>query len=365
MKKEEFFNKVNQISSLNDLAINEALKYQDSLAKPPHSLGILEDLAVKLAGITGKVHNSVDKCALVVFASDNGVADEGVSSTPQEVTLKQTINLTLGKTGAATLSKIYGNDLYVIDVGVKSSTEGTKVIQKKIRPCTSNLRYGPAMSKEEAYQALIIGFETIEELKDQYDCFGLGEMGIGNTTTSAAVLSLIAKRPVEELVGKGAGLTEEAYKNKIQVIKDGIAINKPDCNDIIDIVSKVGGFDLISMAGAYLGCAYYHKPVVIDGFISSVAANIAARINDKVKLYLIPSHGSFEIGTKISFSLLGLKPLFNFNMRLGEGSGCPLTFSILKGACGIMNEMATFEESDINDDYLQDIRIGDKFSVHK
>lgn len=363
MTKEEFLQKIKEIEKVDEEAKKASLAHQLTLAKPPWSLGGLEDITVRLAGIKGSNDYQVNKCMLFVFASDNGVCCEGVSSCPQSITWSQTINLTLKKTGAATLCAYFGDDILVTDVGVIGNTDNGKVVQKKIRESTSNIKIGPAMTEEECIKALSIGFETALKYKDTHDLFGIGEMGIGNTTTSSAVLSVLTSLPVEQVTGKGAGLVEEAYLNKINVIKEAISVNKPNQLDPIDVLQKVGGFDLAAMTGAYLGCAYAKRPVVIDGLISVVAALTAFRLCENAAGYFFPSHASYEIGYRKAIEELHLTPFLNLGMRLGEGSGCPLAFEIIKASIAIRDKMATFDEASINDDYLEEIRIGDKFKV--
>ena len=361
---EEILKKINNIEDLNKKIMDEAIHYQLKLAKPPKSLGKLEDIAVKISGITSKLHNHLDHNSLLVFASDNGVYEEGVSTTPQSVTYAQSINLTLGKTGAATLCKTFNVDLKVYDVGVIGDLSNTLVINKKIKEGTANIKKGPAMTKDECYKALMIGFKAVEELKDSYDCFGIGEMGIANTTTSSAILSVLLGLPVEEVTGKGAGLSDLEYQHKIEVIKEAIRVNEPT-NDIIDVLTKLGGFDIISMAGAYLACAYYHKLVIIDGIISIAAALAASKFNKKAASYMLASHKSYEIGYLKACKELGLTPLLDLDMRLGEGSGCPLAMQIVKAACAIQNDMASFEEAKINDDYIEKINDLDHYQIKK
>ena len=197
------------------------------------------------------------------------------------------------------------------------------------------------------------------------DVLGVGEMGIGNTTTSSAVLSVLLGLPVEEVTGRGGGLSDEAFRNKKEVIRRAIRVNNPNPADAVDVLSKVGGFDLAAMCGAFIGAAATHRPVVIDGFISVAAAVCAARLCPNVREYLVPSHASFEIGYAKAMEDLGLQPMLLLGMRLGEGSGCPLAFQILSAACGVMNGMATFDQAGINDDYLEELRQGDKFTVEK
>ena len=349
------------IAPLDEAAMAAARERQAQLAKPPGSLGRLEDLSVQLAGITGKVHNKIEKKHLLVFAADNGVVEEGVSSAPQSVTLMQTINLTRHKTGASTLCKHFGCDITVCDVGVNATIKESKVLNRKIAFGTRNIVKGPAMTREQAVQALETGRELARNT--EADVIGIGEMGIGNTTTSSAVLSVLLDADVEAVTGRGGGITDKSFLKKKQVIKDAIAINGPDKNDVIDVLAKVGGFDIAAMCGAFLGCAEKRRPVVIDGFISAVAALCAFRLCPEVKGYLIPSHASYEIGYKLSIDAMGLEPLFLLGMRLGEGSGCPLAFEVLRAACAIINDMATFDQAGIDDGYLEEIREGDKFTV--
>ena len=350
-----------KIQPLDDAAMAKARERQAQLAKPPGSLGRLEDLSVQLAGITGKVHNKIEKKHLLVFAADNGVVAEGVSSAPQSVTLMQTINLTRAKTGASTLCKHFGCGITVCDVGVNADIKEPKVLNKKIAYGTQNIVHGPAMSREQAMQAIMTGIELAQAT--DADVIGIGEMGIGNTTTSSAVLAVLLDADVDSVTGRGGGITDASFLKKKQVIKDAIAINSPDKNDVIDVLAKVGGFDIAAMCGAFLGCAATRRPVVIDGFISAVAALCAYQLFPNVRGYLIPSHASYEIGYRLAMDAMGLQPLFLLGMRLGEGSGCPLAFEVLSAACAIMGDMATFDQAGIDDGYLDEIREGDKFTV--
>jgi nicotinate-nucleotide--dimethylbenzimidazole phosphoribosyltransferase len=307
------------------------------------------------------VHNQIQKKHLLVFAADNGVVAEGVSSAPQSVTRMQTINLTRHKTGASTLCKHFGCDITVCDVGVNGDIREQKVLNRKIAYGTRNIVQGPAMTREQAMQAILTGMELAANT--QADVIGIGEMGIGNTTTSSAVLSVLLDADVEAVTGRGGGITDASFLKKKQVIKDAIGVNQPDRNDVIDVLAKVGGFDIAAMCGGFIGAAATRRPVVIDGFISAVAALCACRLCPEVKGYLIPSHASYEIGYKLAMEDMGLEPMFLLGMRLGEGSGCPLAFEILDAACAILNDMATFEQAGIDDGYLEEIREGDKFSV--
>ena len=351
---------VRAVQPLDQKVMLAAEAHQARLAKPPGSLGRLEELSVQLAGITGKVHNELPRKQLLVFAADNGVVAEGVSSAPQSVTKQQTINLMRGKTGAAVLAKRFGCGLTVCDVGVNADICESAVLNRKIAYGTQNICTGPAMTREQALQAILTGAAVAEDV--DADAVGIGEMGIGNTTTSSAVLAVLLGADVDKVTGRGGGITEESFRKKKAVIRTAIAVNRPNRNDVIDVLAKVGGFDLAAMCGAFLGAAASRRAAVIDGFISAVAALCAVRLCPLVHGYLIPSHASFEIGYRLAIEELALRPLFDLGMRLGEGSGCPLAFQVLDAACAVMNNMASFDEADINDDYLDEIRQGDQFT---
>lgn len=351
---------VRAVQPLDQKAMLAAEAHQARLAKPPGSLGRLEELSVQLAGITGKVHNELPRKQLLVFAADNGVVAEGVSSAPQSVTMQQTINLTRGKTGAAVLAKRFGCGLTVCDVGVNADICESAVLNRKIAYGTQNICAGPAMTREQALQAILTGAAVAENV--DADVVGIGEMGIGNTTTSSAVLAVLLGADVDKVTGRGGGITEESFRKKKAVIRTAIAVNRPNRDDVIDALAKVGGFDLAAMCGAFLGAAASRRAAVADGFISAVAALCAVRLCPLVRGYLIPSHASFEIGYRLAMEEMTLRPLFDLGMRLGEGSGCPLAFQVLDAACAVMNSMASFDEAGINDDYLDEIRQGDQFT---
>lgn len=358
MELNELLKKINPPDAA---AMEQARAYQEQLAKPPRSLGRLEDLAIQLSGITGQLHNSIERPHLLVFAGDNGVVAEGVSSAPQSVTLQQTVNLTRAKTGASVLCDYFGVGLTVCDVGVNAEIQTSAVLNRKIAYGTGNIATGPAMTRQQAITAILTG--TGVAIHTDADAIGIGEMGIGNTTTSAAVLCALLDVDAAQVTGRGGGITDEAFAHKKEVIRRAITVNQPDQNDVVDVLAKVGGLDLAAMCGAFLGAAATRRPVVIDGFISAVAALCAVRLKPEVRSYLIPSHASFEIGYQLTMEALGLQPMLLLEMRLGEGSGCPLTFQILKAACAIVNNMATFHEAGIDDTYLEEIRQGDKFTV--
>lgn len=348
------------VAPLDRGTMTAAEEYQARLAKPPGSLGRLEEISIQLAGITGRVHNALNKKQLLVFAADNGVVAEGVSSAPQSVTKQQTINLMRGKTGAAVLAKHFGCGLTVCDVGVNADIYESTVLNRKIAYGTQNICTGPAMTREQTLQAILTGAEIARTV--DADVIGVGEMGIGNTTTSSAVLAVLLGADVEAVTGRGGGITEESFRKKKAVIRTAIEVNRPDRDDVVGVLSKVGGFDLAAMCGAFLGAAAARRPAVIDGLISTAAALCAVRLCPNVRGYLVPSHASFEIGYRLAMEAMDLRPLFDLGMRLGEGSGCPLAFQVLDAACAVINDMATFDEAGINDDYLDEIRRGDQFT---
>lgn len=350
-----------KIKAPDQAAMDAARAYQATLAKPPESLGRLEALSIQLAGITGKIHNRMERTHLLVFAADNGVVEEGVSSAPQSVTLQQTINLTRAKTGASTLCRHFGVGITVCDVGVNAEIHDKAVLNRKIAYGTNNIAKMPAMTREQAITAILTGAGVA--IHTEADALGVGEMGIGNTTTSAAVLSALLDVPPEQVTGRGGGITDEAFQRKKEVIRRAIETNRPDKTDVIDVLSKVGGLDIAAMCGAFLGTAATRRPVVIDGFISAVAALCAVRLKPEARHYLVPSHASFEIGYTLAMQAMDLQPMLLLGMRLGEGSGCPLAFQVLDAACAIINEMATFQQAGIDDGYLEEIRQGDKFTV--
>ena len=351
---------VRAVAPLDRGTMTAAEVYQARLAKPPGSLGRLEELSIQLAGITGRVHNALNKKQLLVFAADNGVVAEGVSSAPQSVTKQQTINLMRGKTGAAVLAKHFGCGLTVCDVGVNADIYESTVLNRKIAYGTQNICTGPAMTREQTLQAILTGAEIARTV--DADVIGVGEMGIGNTTTSSAVLAVLLGADVEAVTGRGGGITEESFRKKKAVIRTAIEVNRPDRDDVVGVLSKVSGFDLAAMCGAFLGAAAARRPAVIDGLISAAAALCAVRLCPNVHGYLVPSHASFEIGYRLAMEAMDLRPLFDLGMRLGEGSGCPLAFQVLDAACAVINDMATFDEAGINDDYLDEIRRGDQFT---
>jgi nicotinate-nucleotide--dimethylbenzimidazole phosphoribosyltransferase len=346
-----------KIEPLDKTAMDDASKRLDTLIKPIGSLGKLEHMAIRLAGIFGKVNNKIEKKCVVVMSADNGVCEEGVSTCPQSITALQTINIIKGLSGISVLARHAKSDIKVVDIGINGNINYPGLIDKKVRSGTSNMAKGPAMTKDEAILAIRTGIDIVGELvRDGYNLIGTGEMGIGNTSTSSAVLMAFTGLEPDKAVGRGAGMTDEGYASKKSTIIKALELNRPDKNDALDVLAKVGGLDIAGMAGCFLGGAYYRVPVVIDGFISAAAALVAYKINPEVKNYMIPSHISEEPGFKYVMDYMGLKPFLALEMRLGEGTGCPLAFNIIEAAVEIINRMATFEEVDISSDFLIDMR---------
>jgi len=320
-----------------------AQKEIDYCLKPPGSLGKLEDIARQIAGITGQVHNAIKRKAIVVMMADNGVYAEGIAMYPQDITRIGADFVTSGRMGINFLANYAGADLIAVDIGIQVDVDLPRVIKRKIRYGTANFLKQPAMTREEAIRAIEVGIEVTNAAIDQgYDLIGTGEIGIGNTTASSAVLYAFTGAPIERVVGRGAGLTDEAFERKKAVVKQAIHLHRPDPDDPLDVLSKVGSLDIAGMVGAYLASAARRVPVVTDGLISNVAALAAMRLKPEAVEYMIPSHLSFEPGAKLLREITGLEPMLDMNMRLGEGTGCALMFSIIEASLRMIEEMGTF-----------------------
>ena len=338
---------IEQIQPINQQIETDARKYIDSLAKPPQSLGKLETLAIQLSAITGERFPKIDQKAMIVMAADHGVYDEGVTPNPQSTTVFQTLSFPKGTTGMCAIAKVTNAKVVTVDVGVKEDLPADAgVIIKKVKYGTDNMAKGAAMTREEAIRAIEVGIEvTTEEIKKGINLIGTGEMGIANTTPSAAVLAVFYGCDPLEVTGFGAGVGTGGIEYKAEVIRKAIDVNKPNADDPIDVLAKVGGLELCGMAGIFLAAAANRVPVVVDGYISLVSALAAYKLNPNVKDYIIPSHQSEEPGAKIAADLLGIEPMLHMNMRLGEGSGAALAFPILDAACSMVSTMVTLEEA--------------------
>ena len=352
------------VAPLSQEAMAAARQRQAALAKPPESLGRLEELSVQLAGITGQLCPVMNKCRVAVFAADNGVVAEGVSCTPPAVTLQQAVNMTFRKTGMSAMAAAFGDDVSVVDVGIDGDVPPVGVLDRKVRRGTGDIAREDAMTRQQVLDAMAAGMEQAARARaDGVTALGIGEMGIGNTTTSAAVLAALTGADIEAVTGRGGGLTDEGFLRKKEVLRQALALHRPDGSDVIGVLAGVGGLDLAAMTGAFLGCAHERVPAAVDGFISIAAALCAVRLCPAVRDVLFLSHDSYEVGYRIAAETLGLQPCLRLGMRLGEGSGCPLLFRVLEGACGVMRGMATFGEASIEDSYLDEIRAMDAFTV--
>ncbi len=342
---------VSKIGSLDLDRMQKAQAKLDNLTKPHGSLGRLEELAKQIVGITGDINSKLNKKTIIVMASDHGVVDEGVSAYPKDVTAQMVYNFLSGGAGINVLAKHIGAEVKVVDVGVASDLgEHPFLVSKKVDFGTKNMAKGPAMTKKQALKSIQAGIEVVEDvIRDGCDIIGTGDMGIGNTTASSAIASVNCQVDVNLVTGHGTGIDKSGLEHKINVIKGAIALNKPDSSDAIDVLAKIGGFEIGGIAGVILGASANRIPVVIDGFISGAGALLAASIAPKSKDFMIASHCSVEKGHRIVLEKLGLKPLFDFNMRLGEGTGAALGMDIAEASVKILNEMATFEEAGVSE----------------
>jgi len=339
---------MNSIKSLDELSMKLAKDKLDGLTKPLNSLGKLEKIIIRLAGILRTPEPEISKRAVVIMCADNGVVEEGVSSCPKEVTSTVTQNFLKGITGVNIFANYAKTDLVICDIGVDDELSNlTGILHKKIRYGTNNIAYGPAMTRDEAIRAIEIGIDIVEDLyKDGYRLICTGEMGIGNTTTSSAITSVLTSSNPSEVTGRGSGLSDIAHQNKAEIVKKAIDINRPYL-DSIDILSKLGGFDIAGLTGCFIGSAAMGIPCVIDGFISGVAALLAISICPQAKDYVFTSHFSKEPGAVKLFEAIEMEPLLTLEMCLGEGSGAVLSLVIFDAALEAYNKMGTFEDAKI------------------
>ncbi|MCS7232283.1 MAG: nicotinate-nucleotide--dimethylbenzimidazole phosphoribosyltransferase [Elusimicrobiota bacterium] len=349
---------INNIESVDYSVIEKTQYILDNLTKPKDSLGDLEEICKKVAAITHNPFPKVSKKFIFVLAGDHGIAEENVSAYPQEVTSQMVLNFINAKAAINVFAKHIGGILFIVDVGVKgdfSNISSDVFINKKINYGTNNFLKNPAMSKEEAEKAILCGIEIIEEVlsnyyKEENETFliAIGDMGIANTTVASAITALITGVEVEKVVGRGTGVDEVRFKNKINAVKKVLQKYDFDLNDVIDIISKIGGYEIAAMVGIILACARYKLPVILDGFIVTSAALLASCLSCKVREYLFAGHISKEPGHKVQLEFLGLKPILDLNMGLGEATGACLAMSIIELSCKIIHEMATFETAGVS-----------------
>jgi nicotinate-nucleotide--dimethylbenzimidazole phosphoribosyltransferase len=344
-------NTIEKIKALDEQAMAGARMRQNNLTKPQGSLGQLESISVQVAGIKGNPRPRITHKVIFTLAGDHGVTKEGVSAYPSEVTPQMIYNFLRGGAAINVLARQVGARVIVADLGVASALErNPQLKEKKVALGTHNMAEGPAMSREEAIRSIEAGIELVEEeLPKGIDILGTGDMGIGNTTASSAITTALTRMDVTKVTGRGTGLDDEGWKTKVKVIEKALKINRPNPKDAIDVLSKVGGFEIGGIAGVILAGARYQIPLVIDGFISGAAALIATSLSPQVKPYLIASHQSVEQGHKILLEHLGLKPLLNLDMRLGEGTGAALGIFLVEASLKILDEMATFAEAGVSE----------------
>ncbi len=346
---------VEGIKPIDEDFLKKAREHTAQLVMPPRALGRLHEIAEKLCAIQRVEKPDISKKNIFVFAGDHGVVEEGVSAFPQIVSLEMVKCFIRGGAGINAISRYVGADVVVVDMGIipdfePSSEEEKKIFRNmKVGRGTKNFAQGPAMSREEAIESLLKGFEVAEEaIKAGAKIIGTGDMGIGNTTPSSAIGAVITGESAEVMVGPGTGVDEEGIKKKINAVKKGIEVNKPEPSDGVDILSKVGGFEIGGIAGCILAAAFYKIPVVVDGFISTAGALIASVLAPRAKEYMFSGHCSEEPGHKIMLKHLGLTPILDLNMRLGEGTGGALAMSIMEAACRVHSEVMTFEQAGVS-----------------
>lgn len=352
-------NKLNEIISkikkVDYSLAKETQRRLDNLTKPQGSLGRLEEFAKQVVEITRLENPSFKNKVIFTMAGDHGITDEGVSAFPKEVTVQMVYNFLRGGAGINVLANHVGARVVVVDMGVAGEIQKSKVKDqnfkdKKINFGTKNFVKGPAMTRDEAVKSIEAGIEVFEEeFEKGIDIVGTGDMGIGNTTPSSAIAAVVTGKVVEEVTGRGTGVDDKAFSNKIKIIKKAIEINRPNPKDGIDVLSKVGGFEIGGLAGVILGAASKRVPVVIDGFISGAAALVAYCIEPKAKDYMIAAHCSVERGHKIVLDHIGLKPVLDLDLRLGEGTGAALAMSIVEAGVKILTQMATFESAGVSE----------------
>jgi nicotinate-nucleotide--dimethylbenzimidazole phosphoribosyltransferase len=343
-------NTIHNIKALDKKAMLSAMARQDTLTKPAGSLGRLEELSIRLAGIQGQPRPEAKRKAIIVMVADHGVTAEGTSAYPQDVTAQMVLNFIIGGAAINVISRQIGARVVVVDIGIAADTSSFEgIIKRKVAAGTRNIGQGPAMTLEQAIQAIETGIEIVnKEIDKGLDIVGTGDMGIGNTTASSAICNVMTGKTALEVTGRGTGLDDRQLQHKVEVINRALAVNHPESSKPLEVLAKVGGLEIGGLAGVMLGAASRRVPVVIDGFISGAAALIAVGICHQCQEYMIASHVSVEPGHKYILEYLGLKPLLNLEMRLGEGTGAALGISLAETACRILSEMATFSEAGVS-----------------
>jgi nicotinate-nucleotide--dimethylbenzimidazole phosphoribosyltransferase len=346
------------IRPIDDAAMTAAASHQGQLALPPGSLGKLHEISVKLAGMTGNHRPEIKDLGIITMAGDHGVAAQGVSQFPQAVTREMVKNFARGGAAINVLTRHVGARLTVVNMGLAGSKlgiddnlgNGVRYLDRSIAAGTRDISEGPAMGREEAIRAIETGIEVfLEEKEKGLDAVGTGDMGIANTTPSSAIAAAMLKTDLAAVVNRGTGIDDAALRNKIQVVARAVAVNRPDPNDPLDVLAKVGGFEIGGIAGVILAACAHRIPVVVDGFISTAGALLAAGFHPHVKDYLFSGHQSAVEGHRMMLESLNISPLLDLGMRLGEGTGAVLGLSLLAAASRISTEMLTFEEAGVSE----------------
>ncbi len=342
----EILNRSERIPPLDVRAMEKARDRLDDLTKPRGSLGVLEDVLVRLSGMTGQAIPGFRQPLAVVFAADHGVAKHSVSAYGTQVTEEMAVNMCMGSAVSSVLTRSQGIELKVVDVGIRSRVRHPGVLVRKVAPGTKDFSVEPAMTLEQAYEGVFTGLEIVEQsIRQGCDLVVVGEMGIGNTTASTAVIAGLLQLPVEDLAGEGTGISAQQRQKKVEVIRGALQRHALNPADPWDVLCKVGGFEIAAMAGAMIACAHHRVPVVLDGVITGCAALLASRLNPEVTNYMLASHRSTEPAHERVLAALGLSPLVNWDMHLGEGSGALFVLPAIRNACKVMAETATFEDA--------------------
>jgi nicotinate-nucleotide--dimethylbenzimidazole phosphoribosyltransferase len=338
------------IQPLDPHLMAQAQQHLDRLTKPPGSLGRLEELARRYVTITGEIPPRLTRKAVLIFAADHGVAAEGVSAYPQEVTAQMVLNFVHGGAAINALARHAGAEVRVVDIGVAADLPPLPgLLAHKVRPGTANMVHGPAMSRAEAQQCLEIGITLAEQCaRDGISLVATGDMGIANTTASSALVALFTGRPVEKVTGRGTGIDDTTWQHKVDVIQRAIALHAPNVSDAMGWLMTVGGLEIGGIAGLILGCARHRLPVLVDGLIATAGALVAAALQPLVKDYMIATHASVEVGQQVAWRFLGQTPLLDLHLRLGEGTGAVLAMHLVEAALRVYNEMATFDEAGVS-----------------
>lgn len=340
-----------RIKHVDQGLVEKAQARLDTLTKPKDSLGRLEEFARRMVAITGDMRPKMDRKIIFTFAGDHGVADEGVSAFPREVTRQMVLNFLNGGAGINVLARHAGAEVVVVDIGVDYDfpEDAKGLVRSKVLRGTGNIRRGPAMTRDEAVRCLETGINIATEYARPGTIFGTGEMGIANTTPSSALIAAFSGAMVEDVTGKGTGIDDHALTNKIEVIKDALRLNRPDPKDPIDVLAKVGGAEIAGIAGLILGAAAMKVPVVVDGFISTAGALVAYELKPEVRDYMFAAHKSVEKGHRVMLERMNLRPFVDLDLRLGEGTGAALAISLVEAGVRIYNEMATFGDAGVSE----------------